>query len=115
MANGTAEYSSVTDVQSFADVINALQCTEALSVGSLKPELRASVSIVTVDMHAASPTCGTITRTRNNFEFPHAQGFMFLDYDPKTLSQGVKDKLTSMGDSSPPCSRSHPNLPAPPS
>ena len=75
MRTGTARRSGVANVERFAEVINALQPTEALSVGSLKLEYPKSVPIVTIDMHAANPNCCAITRTSEQFRVPAGARF----------------------------------------
>jgi hypothetical protein len=97
MAAGTARRSNVPTVQSFAHTINNLQSSEALCVGVLRSDLPALVSIVTVNVQSTHPNSGTVTRTRDNFEFPKAAGLNFLDHDTKSLSVAVKDKMASMG------------------
>jgi hypothetical protein len=98
MAHGIARRVEIADIRTYADLINACRPNEAVALGRLKPGLPAEVNIVTANELNGGTDPKTVARTKDFFIFePGKAGLVLIDFDPKGMSDAVKQQFEQFG------------------
>src|SRR6516162_9972714 len=99
MEHGTAERVSVADVDALGALIEGLEPSQAIALGTLRPDLPDKVEITTKKKlinGVARPDL--IARTGANIIYHGGQpAFALLDYDSKGMPTAVAAKLECVG------------------
>jgi hypothetical protein len=96
MVTGTAERTPAETASDLARVIGNCRSDQAIALGALKEELRASVA-VTIPMRLDKYP-GAITRSRSYIDYrPGCPAWALIDFDTKGMPDEVKAKIDAAG------------------
>ncbi|UWR04736.1 virulence-associated E family protein [Ruegeria conchae] len=95
MSDGSAQVVPVRSPGEFADLLNGLDSSQAITLGVVKDDpLNGTVWGVVAD-HAVMP--GVISRTQKFFTHQIGQGVMLIDFDQKQMPDKVRKAVTTHG------------------
>jgi hypothetical protein len=103
MSRGSARRVPIPDIVQLGELINGLEPNQALTLGSLRPDLPDEVEVATKAIVAQRAINGTarrdiISRSADNIVFKSGQrGFVLLDFDTKGMPAEIAEQLKRAG------------------
>jgi hypothetical protein len=95
---GTAMRVAIDDVQALADLINTRSSDQALTLGSMRGDLPAQVTVTTKKQLNGGVRPDIISRSRDYLVFGQGRrGFCLGDFDRKGITAEVQDRLDQSG------------------
>jgi hypothetical protein len=98
MSSGRARRAPITGIHAYADLVNSCAGNEAFALGRLIDNLPNDVRVVTAEELNGGHELGVIARTKQFLTFQSGKGGLApFDFDPKCMSEPVKQRFDEAG------------------